>query len=67
MHVETSNFLISRISLELKRIFTIAGIFFNLYKALFNYKKSGTFDDVFLIWSPSIAYLFLTIKELVSL
>ena len=45
-------------------IFTSAG---NLYKVLFIYKKSDTFDDVFLIWRPSVVDFFLTKKELVSL
>ena len=44
MHAETGYFLISRISQEVQRIFTSAGIFFNLHKVLFIYKKSGTFD-----------------------
>ena len=67
IHIETSYFLISRISQELQRICTGAGIFFNLYKVLFIYKNSGTFDDAFLIWRPSIVDFFLTKKELVSL
>ena len=63
MHIETSYFLISRISQDLQRIFTSASIFFNLYKVLFIYKKSGTFDDVVLIWRASIVDFFLTKKE----
>ena len=68
MHIETSYFLIFRISQELQITFTRAGTFFNLYKVLFIYKKSDTvFDDVFLIWRPSVVDLRLTKNELVSL
>ena len=67
MHIETSYFLIFRISQELQITFTRAGTFFNLYKVLFIYKKSDTFDDVFLIWRPSVVDFLLTKNELVSL
>ena len=67
MHAETGYFLISRISQEVQRIFTSAGIFFNLHKVLFIYKKSGTFDYVFFIWRTSIVDFYHTKKELVSL
>ena len=68
MHIETSYFLIFRISQELQITFTRAGTFFNLYKVLFIYKKSDTvFDYVFLIWRPSVVDFRLTKNELVSL